>query len=102
MFPDGIVCTLVYVYGINGSVTDADTGEPIDGATLTLKDGFYQEQMQSSQNGGFAGAGERAGTYSLTAVAPGYQTKKIDDIVVTADQCHVHGVNVDVELEPVP
>jgi hypothetical protein len=100
ILPDPIACTAIYAYGITATVTDQDTGSPIPGATLTLTDGVYVEEMESFQTGDFVGAGERAGTYSLTATAPGYQSLAIDDIVVTADICHVHGVHVDVELSP--
>ena len=98
--PDPIACTALYAYGVSATVTDQETGAPIDNATLTLVDGAYEEDMESYQSGEFVGAGERAGTYTLTADAPGYQSRTIEDIVVTADVCHVHGVHLDVELSP--
>ena len=98
--PDPIACTAIFVYGVTATVTDHDTGSPVAGAMLTLTDGAYMEEMESFQNGDFVGAGERPGTYSLTATAPGYQSRTLDDIVVTADACHVHGVHVAVELSP--
>jgi hypothetical protein len=101
-FPDGVACTAIYVYGLSATVTDALTGASIDNATVTITDGAYQETMESFPGGGFVGAGERAGTYTLTASAPGFQTKIQDNIVVTGDVCHVHGVHVDVMLQPTP
>lgn len=98
----GAACTLLYAYGVSATVTDVATGAPITKATLTLTDGSYQETMQSFGDGEYVGAGERAGTYTLTATAPGYQGRVITDIVVTADQCHVIGVHVDVQLQPAP
>ena len=100
--PGGIPCTTLYAYGISATVTDATNGSRMNNATLTLVDGNYQEMMQSFPTGDYVGAGERAGTYSLTAGAPGFQTQTIDDIVVTADACHVHGVHIDVQLVPTP
>lgn len=97
---DPIACTALYAYGVSATVTDQETGSPIDDATLTLIDGAYQEDMQSYQNGEFVGAGERAGTYTLTASAPGYQSQTIENIDVTADVCHVHGVHIEIELSP--
>jgi len=101
-FPMGIPCTLIYAYGLSATVTNALTGAGIDNATVTLVDGAYQETMQSAPGGNFIGAGERAGIYTLTASAPGFQTKTLDSIVVTADLCHVHGEHVDVMLQPSP
>jgi Carboxypeptidase regulatory-like domain len=102
LLPGGIACTALYAYGVNVTLTNAATGASIDNATLTLTDGSYQEVMQHFQDGDYVGAGERAGTYTLTASAPGFQSKTIDDIVVTADECHVHGVHLDVLLQPGP
>ena len=98
----GPVCTANFAYGVNATVTDAVTGEPVADATLILSAGSYQETMQAFPDGDFVGAGERAGTYTLTASAPGYQDLTIDSIVVTADECHVRGVHVDVPLQPAP
>jgi Carboxypeptidase regulatory-like domain len=100
--PGGIACTALYAYGVNASVTNASTGAPIGNATLTLKDGDYEEVMQPFPTGDYVGAGERKGTYTLTAEAPGFESKTIENIVVTADECHVQGVHVDVALQPSP
>ena len=99
-FQNGKICTALYAYGVAATVTAEDSGAPISNATLTLTDGIYTETMQSFATGQFVGAGERAGTYTLTATAPGYATKTIDSIVVTSDSCHVMGVHVNVVLQP--
>ena len=98
----GKVCTDLYAYGVSVDVTDAATGQPIDNATLTLTEGTYQETMIlfPGSPGNYAGAGERAGTYTLTAAAPGHQGQTVGNIVVTADECHVKGVHLDVALQP--
>ena len=98
--PGGTVCTDLYAYGVSVTVTDAGTGQPVTNATLTLTDGAYTEVMQYIPTGDYVGAGERAGTYTLTAGAPGYQSQTIENIVVTADECHVQGVHRNVALGP--
>lgn len=98
--PVGTPCTALFAYGVNATVTDAVTGTVITDATLTLSEGGFTEVMQPFPTGDYVGAGERAGTYTLTATAPGYQSQTITDIVVTADECHVRGVHLDVRLLP--
>ncbi len=98
--PDETACTLLYAYGVTAEVTDATTGEFISDATLTLRDGNYEEEMQYRYQGSYVGAGERAGTYTLEAFLPGYESQTINNIVVTADECHVIGVAVTVKLVP--
>src|SRR5438876_6759286 len=100
--PGQKACTALFAYGVSSSVTNAATGAPITNATLTLQDGDYTEVMQSFPTGDYVGAGERAGTYTLTAQAPGFETKTIEGIVVTQGECHVNGVRVDVALQPAP
>jgi hypothetical protein len=96
--PGGWACTALYAYGVSAEVTDADTGAAIGNAVLKLYDGKYEETMQNYFENTHVGAGERAGTYKLVASAPGYETQTIEDIVVTADECHVKGVAVAVKL----
>lgn len=95
-------CTLIFVYGVNVNLTSAVTGEPIEGAALTLTEGNYSEIMQPFPTGDgiYAGAGKRAGTYTLTIEAVGYESKTVSDIVVGADRCHVIPVVLDIELTP--
>ena len=53
LFPPG-ACTLEAVFGLNVTLAD-ETGEPITDATLTLRDGGYQETMTELSPGNFAG-----------------------------------------------
>ncbi len=95
----GTACTALFAYGVSVTVTDAETGDPIENATLTLEEGSYRETLQYPGTGDYVGAGERAGTYTLTVNADGYQQQVIRDIVVTEDECHVRGVHLDVQLQ---
>lgn len=96
-------CTTLYAFGVSATVRDARSGAPISGATLVLVDGTYRETMTSfGVAGSYAGAGERAGTYTLTATANGYQPSAPRTVVVTEDAegCHVVGQSVTIELTP--
>lgn len=97
---DGQVCTTLFAYGVSAMVTDNDTGDPIDNAVLTLTQGDYSEVMEAFPPGGYVGAGERAGTYSLTINVPGVAEATVDDIKVTSDGCHVVGVALDIRVSP--
>jgi hypothetical protein len=98
----GPICTAQFVYGVTARVVDADTGEVVTPAGLTLEDieSDYTEAMMESPagSGTFVGAGERAGRYRLIVTAGGFEQKVIDEIVVNADECHVIPVALDVEL----
>lgn len=96
---DGVVCTAVFVYGVNVTVAD-ENGNPVSGATLTLTDGDYTEVMEEFEPGTYVGAGERAGTYSLTVEAEGFESTIIEGIAVDEDECHVIGVTREVTLTP--
>ena len=93
----GIICTEIFVYGLNVTVTDVNDNA-ITGATLTLTAGDYTETMEEFDAGTFVGAGERAGTYTLRVEADGFVTQTITDIVIDADECHVIPVARDVKL----
>ena len=98
-FDDGVFCTEIFVSGVNVSVTD-ENGDPISGATLTLTEGDFSETMIELRAGEYVGAGERAGTYTLTIEAEDFEPVTIDDIVVDADECHVIPVMLEVSLTP--
>lgn len=97
---DGQVCTTLYAYGISAQVTDDATGDPINNAVLTLTDGDYSEVMQAFPPGGYVGAGERPGNYTLTIEVPGVATGTIDDLDLGFDGCHVIGVALDIRVSP--
>lgn len=97
-------CTGEAVAGLNVIVRDENTGEVLtDGVSITAQDDDYSEILQlvdGSSPATFAGAWERAGTYILTVQKSGYVTFLSNGIVVTANQCHVNGQTVNIELTP--
>ncbi len=101
LMDEPVACTQQFVYGVNVTVTDSATHQPIEGATLTLTDGDHSEVMDELSGGSYAGAGERAGTYVLTIDAEGFDSMLIENIVVEADLCHVVPVALDLTLTAV-
>ena len=103
--PSGpIFCTDQFVYGLTVTVRDQSTTLPrADDATLTLREGAYEEIVTDSWDGTtLSGAGERPGTYSVTVEHAGYQTWTRTGVVITADECHVIPVSLTAELIPIP
>jgi hypothetical protein len=96
---DPVLCTEVFVFGLNVQVKDTATGGIIpQGITVTIQDGDYTEELAFSFDS-FFGAGERAGNYTITASGDGYITESVGPIVVTEDECHVIPVLVEINLE---
>jgi hypothetical protein len=98
--PLGTVCTMQFVYGVTVTVLDGGSGEPIaTGATLTIRESGYMEVVTDSFDGrSLAGAGERAGRYTLTVERPGYAPWVQDGVVVLGGECHVTPVSLEARL----
>ncbi|HPZ99273.1 MAG TPA: carboxypeptidase regulatory-like domain-containing protein [Phycisphaerae bacterium] len=96
--PLGPACTTQFVYGLSATVVDDETGDPIDDAVLTLRDGNYVEVMELLPTGSYAGAGERPGTYDLTVEIPDGPTQTFHQIEIDADECHVIGLAVEIRV----
>jgi hypothetical protein len=94
------VCTLDFIHGIQLTVKSV-SGVPIDDAIVTISDGSYVEQLISSGNGVFVGAGEREGTYSLSVSRAAYYPVTLDGILVSKDTCHVIPSSYEVTLNPI-
>jgi len=89
------------VYGLAVKVQD-QSGQPICDAQVTAVSGAYRETLLmfgSSGQCSYAGAGERAGVYDLSASKAGYTTATLSGVRVDADQCHVVPVRVTLELK---
>lgn len=96
---EDVICTLEFVYGINITLIDAETKTDItENVKVVITDGNYEEILQGGI-GTFYGAGERAGTYTITITSDDYKTFVSEPIVVTANACHVIPVSKTFELE---
>jgi len=99
-YDDQIFCTLEVVAGLNITVLNSQTNQPlIDGVTVQATDGLYQEFLTVGGANSFFGAQERPGTYIITVTKEGYQTFTSSPIVVTADVCHVIPQSLTVNLQ---
>ncbi len=65
---------------IQGKITDAVTGYPIPGATISLEPGTIT--LTSQTDGSFSSSGIPAGTYSAQISAPNYNTKALPVIAL--------------------
>ena len=68
-------------YGLEGTVTDVNTGDPVAGVVFVND---YMPTFTDSTAGDYHKY-VLPGTYSITIIANGYQTQTIDNIVVTAN-----------------
>lgn len=94
-----INCTEQFVFGLTVQVRDIDTGGIIlNNIVVTATDGNYSEELAFNFDR-FIGAGEREGAYTLTVEADGYLTLISPVITVGADECHVIGQFVELNLE---
>ncbi|RDK88619.1 carboxypeptidase-like regulatory domain-containing protein [Marinirhabdus gelatinilytica] len=96
-----VSCTEEFVYGLSAQVHDAATGGIIpNGVTVVAQDGDYTETLDFVFDT-HIGAGERPGTYTLTASKEGYETKMAGPITVSMDEdmCHVITQSVTIALE---
>jgi hypothetical protein len=97
-------CTGDVVEALALTVRD-ETGAAICDATVTASDGAFSAALQPSAGGGvcvWSGLPERSGVYDVTVSKPGYATVTRENVVVTADRCHVKTVSLDVTLAPAP
>ena len=92
-----VMCTMEARSGITVAVLGADGDSLTVTPTGTLRDGSYEESLQPFGHR-LSGAVERKGTYDVAVAAPGYQAWDTTGVVVTADECHVQTVSLDVRL----
>lgn len=98
-----VVCTMEARAALNVELLDATTKASIAaGATVVATAGAYTDTLHNFGSGTFAGAYERAGTYTVTATTPSHGTATRSGIVVTKDQCHVIGQRITIEMTRVP
>ncbi len=90
-----LVCTEIYVYGINVRVFD-EADNIVTDALVTITDGDYSETLELQEND-YVGAGERPGNYTLEVEKSGYSPHS-ENVKVQADECHVIPESVEVKL----
>ena len=98
--PDGVVCTLSAAAGINLTIVDSLTGQPValTGLWARAREGSYVDSTIAAFTDPQSGAVrmamvyERRGTYAVTVHANGFQDWNKNGVVVTGDVCHVIGV----------
>lgn len=100
------ICTTEARFGVNISVRDAVTQQPIlAGVRGALHEGTYLDSLHvftdiEGHLHSLAGAVERPGSYRIELVATGYLPWSRDNVVVTADRCNVTPVSVQASLTP--
>jgi len=101
---NGKACTAIAVAGLNIAVIDSATGLRICDATVVATAGDYEETLEALGPGGsscgYAGAWERAGTYTVEVSKTGYTSTSQSDITVVEGECHVTGEQRELELVP--
>jgi len=99
---NGIICTAIAAAGINITVVDSLTGAPaaFTGLWARAVDGAFRDSTASAFTNPQAGtvtmalAWERRGTFTVTVHADGFRDWNKTGVVVTADECHVTGVQL--------
>jgi len=81
--------------GLHGRVTDAATGAPIAGATVSASSPSQLETVKTDQSGVFVFISLSPDTYTITVSKDGYDTASLPGTTVVADQSR----NVTVTIE---
>jgi hypothetical protein len=84
---------------ISGTVTDAVTGEPIEGATVSVEVDGSTKTTTTGDDGAYTLEGIPAGTYTVTFSAEDYITATTEDVAVIAGETTT---DVDKALQPEP
>lgn len=105
----GLLCTENFVFGLQVAVQDSSTGSAAaSGAQLIAQDGAWADTVGFPPNRPdldvqpLVSAGERPGTYTVTVRKGGFRDWQRTGVVVTADECHVHPVELTARLQPAP
>ncbi len=97
-----LVCQAYAAAGVNLTIVDSASGTAVSGTgvmRLKVTDGRFVDSLRTVTLIPHWGAAfERAGTYTATVDADGYQHWRKDGIVVTRGLCHVRPVSVTARL----
>lgn len=83
---------------ITGTVTDSETGDPIEGATVGIQSQYGIGSTTTGPDGTYTFADLRPGEYEITTSATGYRSS--DPVTVTVDSTGNDEV-LDIALDPV-
>ncbi len=89
---------------LSGTVSDADTGDPLPGANVVVTSGTAQTGAAATSDGTFSVANIRPGTYAVKVTFIGYQTYSMADVVLSAGETKTLNVTLEVtgiELNPI-
>jgi hypothetical protein len=113
VFPlqEPVACTEELRNGLSIGVQDRVSGDWLGCASVIAREGDFESvlqedctsederaEIQPNQGGLY----ERPGRYEITVTSEGYETWTGSDVVVQADQCHVHPTHLGVFLKPMP
>jgi hypothetical protein len=97
-----LVCQAYAAAGVNLTIVDSVSGSAVSGTgvmRLKVTDGGFVDSLRTvTLIPQWGAAFERAGTYTATVDADGYQPWRKDGIVVTRGLCHVRPVSVTARL----
>ncbi len=71
---------------LSGTVTDAETGEVLPGANVTVTSGTVQTGAATSSDGTFEVTNVRPGSYTVTVSYIGYESQTLTNIVLSASE----------------
>ncbi len=93
-------CTTEFVYGVTVEAFSEVDGTPVtEGLAGVLAEGSWSEEMMRVENW-LLGAGERAGRYTATVTAPGFEPWSETGIRVDQGPCHVTRARLRADLVP--
>jgi hypothetical protein len=102
-----LACTLEVRPGVAVYVKDSLTSAGVaSGASLVVREGSYKDSVATPDSrpdlddSPLFAAGERAGTYQVTVLKPGYAAWLKSNVRVTSNRCHVNTVNLTALLQP--
>ena len=103
----GVYCTENFVFGLEVAVQDSSTGAAAaSGAQLIAQEGAWADTVGFPSDRPdldalpLVSAGERPGTYTVRVRKSGFRDWQRTGVVVTADECHVHPVELTARLQP--
>lgn len=98
-------CPLRHEPGVVVKLTDKQTGQPIQDASIVLSNREHSEtlvQVQREPEAIYEGVNNATGTFELTVTVDGYKQKSQDGIEVRRADCKTFTQTLSLELDPEP